>query len=663
MAYYNTSLFRVIKRCTLIQVCLLLCVIQSFGQRTDIPAKANEYGVIANTLDTSSILQLLDEGKKIIIYSPDSANILFRQALSSSQLAGYNYGIAYSYLLIGNYYLDKAVYDSSLMMLKNAAMFSNDLNDRKRMAIRISNAIGNNYFFKGNYPLASYYYYNSLKLTNTNGAYHKAMIYNNIACVWMDMKEKNLALSYLKKAEAAAIQEKNEGALSRVYSHLGNAYTQLYNDSTTAYKYYMQALALARKTNTVDVEQMTLVNIGNLYVAEAKYKDAINYFHQAENIPAYMSLRTAISMQYSYSIAAFDIKDYKESEKQVDLLYENARQSNLNDYIAKAYYVRSLLYAATSRQQAAYDALKHYVAMNDTLTNNERDKTIRELDTKYHSLEKDTRLVQQQLLLTRQQYNLHTKNFWIVAVSLLSLLCAVALFLLYRNDKHKQNLQAAAIQELKKNQEIKELKAQIAGEEKERNRLARELHDGVVSQLLATKLNLNLIRNRAIIHPNDLTEPLNQIDDAAKETRRMAHNLTSDIFSQRSFEDIVSGYFEKIKKSSGLKIEFQQCGLIPHLNAEVKLSLYRILQELTQNTLKHAHASELLVQLTYRGELLSITFEDNGIGFSKGGNTITAGVGLCGIESRVRSLNGKMDISSDAGAGASIYLEFDMHTS
>lgn len=120
-------------------------------------------------------------------------------------------------------------------------------------------------------------------------------------------------------------------------------------------------------------------------------------------------------------------------------------------------------------------------------------------------------------------------------------------------------------------------------------------------------------------------------------------------------------FCEKMEKSTHLHIDFLSYGEIPALDPAVELSIYRMVQELVQNILKHASATQALVQLSCENNLLNVTVEDNGRGISEHDDKHTTGTGLTGIQARVQALNGHMDLKSIKNKGTAVYLEFDLH--
>ncbi len=287
------------------------------------------------------------------------------------------------------------------------------------------------------------------------------------------------------------------------------------------------------------------------------------------------------------------------------------------------------------------------------------EKSVLSLQTKYLTSEKDKQLIQKQLIIAKQQTHLAKKNTWIWAIISGFIMFGIILLLLYR---HKQKLQRERINRLEHEKEIRQMQAMISGEEKERTRLGRELHDGIVSQLLSVKLSLNALQNQKDkpLQREDLNETLQQLEDATAELRKTAHNLMPEILLQGGLASAIHLFCHKISKGSGIDIEFQAPGFIPQLVDEFELSIYRIIQELVQNAVKHAQATQLMVQLSSQDGLLHIAVEDNGIGLHLN-NDNGDNYGLKNLMARLKTMNGNMDILNPPQGGTVINLEFDIY--
>ncbi len=185
--------------------------------------------------------------------------------------------------------------------------------------------------------------------------------------------------------------------------------------------------------------------------------------------------------------------------------------------------------------------------------------------------------------------------------------------------------------------------AEIKITERERKRISKELHDGVGTSLTAIRLG---VMSQLARHANGslaVQEIENQFQTALKEIKDIAYDLTPPDLERYGFFTALTGYVNKLSISIGVTIELNTYGKdLPE--SEVALSVFRILQELISNSLKHAEAKKISITINGFDDLMSIIFEDDGIGFDP--NKIEKGLGLANIESRIQLLNGKILMES-----------------
>jgi len=200
----------------------------------------------------------------------------------------------------------------------------------------------------------------------------------------------------------------------------------------------------------------------------------------------------------------------------------------------------------------------------------------------------------------------------------------------------------------------------IEGEERERTRIGQELHDGIGGRLAAINMNFGAVQKRyeTFDGREELEQIMKMLEDTSQEVRKTAHHLIPDVLSRYSFPEAVRLYVEQVNPER-LKIQVHIPEPLPEvLDKSVELILYRIIQELTQNIIKHAGASQAVIEIGHHEKELSIIVEDNGAGFDI--HAPHKGIGLYTIHSRVKLLQGSMTIESAKGVGTSIAITFDI---
>jgi signal transduction histidine kinase len=193
--------------------------------------------------------------------------------------------------------------------------------------------------------------------------------------------------------------------------------------------------------------------------------------------------------------------------------------------------------------------------------------------------------------------------------------------------------------------------------ETERSRLAKDLHDGVGGLLSGIKLTLNSV---AVNVPEKNTllfnKANNQLDNAIREMRRVAHNMMPEALLKFGLGEAIHDFCDGINESNLVKMKYTQIGSLESLDKSTEIVLYRIIQELTNNALKHSGAKNIFIQINKHPKGFTITIEDDGKGFDTAG-TAGGGQGLKNVQSRINYLKGSYDIKSEKGNGTSINIE------
>ncbi|MCY2685948.1 AAA family ATPase [Salinimicrobium sp. TH3] len=200
-------------------------------------------------------------------------------------------------------------------------------------------------------------------------------------------------------------------------------------------------------------------------------------------------------------------------------------------------------------------------------------------------------------------------------------------------------------------QERNRIEAVIESQEKERQRIAEELHDSLGQILALTRINLSRIQPTDTASENEelLKNISDLIDESCEEVRSISHNLMPPDLNNRGIADILQKLIAKNRVVNGIEYKFYAERLESEPSAACKFTLYRVLQEIIQNIIKHASATKVNVSLTETGDLLHLLVEDNGKGFD---TSVTGfGLGLKNIYSRIKLLNGYLDIDSSINSG------------
>ncbi|PZF71986.1 tetratricopeptide repeat-containing sensor histidine kinase [Taibaiella soli] len=616
---------------------------------------------LAQNPDTVSILKNEALIIKLEQKMPDSALQLLPQIFDDSRKIGFTKGLIFSLIETGNIYFIKGEYEKSLSRYRQALPYCDRSPAGLLFTAKLYYNISNVFYTRGNYDSAAQYCYKSMFLAEMFPAIIPGgRIYSNLGILMNRMGQPDKALYYLDKAAKAAGREKNYLLMAGILENKGFIYSHK-KDTEKALGYFNAALKIAREHQFTEIEFITLTDIGTHYIGLDSAAKALPYLQTAlrmhdQFLPEDLNTQ---SLFLSLGRAYYMLHDYDAAEKYLQLASDAKEASSLKDNQMQLQEILSLIYARKSNYEAAYKHLMNFNKLKDSIEGKDLTQNINQLEIKYRTAEKDKTLAQNQLLIAQQENSLKEKNSWIVIIIGCLLLLTTLLVARYRNVQQKQKLQTEKLLNLQRTQEIMMLRATMQGEEKERERLAGELHDGVGGMLAAVKMGYETLglENNLSSQPG-YTRVWKMLQEMGKDIRDAAHNLMPGVLLHNSLPEAVRLFCATVNENKSLHIDVQAYGDFQSFSEDFKLFSYRIIQELVQNTIKHANASKMLVQLISDNGLFSITAEDNGRGITDTNHH--SGQGLLHLQSRIQSMSGQLSIESFEGKGTTVYIEFDL---
>ena len=242
--------------------------------------------------------------------------------------------------------------------------------------------------------------------------------------------------------------------------------------------------------------------------------------------------------------------------------------------------------------------------------------------------------------------------------------CALIYFaFIYQRKIYKKEIQFKEIEKLLKKEELKSAYSFIEGREKERKQISEDLHDNIGSLLATLRLYIDRLKEEVVsVENNDIINKIISIlSQTSDETRRLSHELGTGNQNQFGLEMSIYNLCDVIKASKKLNI-ICIISISNTLENEVALNIYRIIQEMFSNTLKHANANNVRLEISQiLNEYISIIYEDNGQGFNQ--ENSQKGIGLKNIESRINILSGTLTIDSTENQGTTFNIEIPISNS
>lgn len=608
--------------------------------------------------DTAKVRHLLLLARYYERHNQDSSSYYLEKSMALSKSLNYLRG-EYEYFEQGSIVsFTMGNYEKSMTEGKEALRLARQLKD-SALVVNCLNNISIVYGYLGDfntqlaYMLAVKDAVEAMKDSTKFGS-----VYHGLANCYLNLENSRKALEWSRRSKAFKTKYPDpEDYINRTYATLAQAYDQLQlNDS--ALHFYDVAIRESVRLNDKFAETAIYGYQGNLYARLNRFEDMLTSATKSLAISRELQSKQMVaSALYNMAYAHFLNGNNELAEKNLREGLDIAKREVLQDELRNTYLVLSFIAARSgdfktfvlARQKT--DSLQHAV-INDAIL-----KSTNELEKKYESEKKDAQLALQAVSLQRQSFI----NYILVGGVLIFLITSL---LTYRNYKQKQQLQLQRISELETERQLSATEGVLKGEEQERTRLAKDLHDGLGGMLSGIKYSFNAMKGNLIMTPENqqaFERSMDMLDSSIREMRRVAHNMMPETLVKFGLDAALKDYCNDIEHSGALNVKYQSLGLEDgRLDQTVSITVYRIVQELVTNTLKHSGSSSALVQVTKTDGSISITVEDEGKGFDRSILEGAKGLGWTNIKYRVDFLRGKLDVDSAPGKGTSVHIEFNV---
>jgi len=624
-------------------------------------------------LNKDSLLKKIDTAKddstKVNLYYK-LAEQYFKQDLALSEKYGllglalskkikYHQGVLDYYTNYSNILNIKGDFDSTLVIDMEALNYAKHYADSAEIGRTMLN-VGVAYLHLQDQENALSYIEEAKDILNRNGVYEfEAHTLNLLQYLYHSMHQYRKGVN--AGLEAVSIFEKSQDKthLQQTYNNLGLNYIQLLKYDSAKY-FLNKAGILASELN--DNQVLITTNLNYALIALKQYKvDSLKvYLDKAMNLSRTYNAGEYKGLAY-YGEAYYYLfkKDYTKAKLMVDSAILLVDKYNMRDVKQKIYAVQSALYYAMRDSKMGYYYFDQYELLNDSVRNESIIKNTISIEKKYETPKKEAQIRLQQSQLKQKSL----LNYFLIgsAIALLAILG-----LSFRNYRSRQKLQQARIDELETEKQLTATEAVLKGEEQERTRLAKDLHDGLGGMLSGIKYSLSNMKGNLIMTPDNaqaFERSIDMLDSSIKEMRRVAHNMMPEILVRYGLDTALKDFCNEIDRSGVIRTSYQSIGMDKvELEQTASVTIYRIVQELVNNVIKHARAKTALVQLHYSGQekLLAVTVEDDGKGFDAVMLERSDGIGWSNIRNRVEFLKGKIDIKSAPGKGTSVLIEIGM---
>lgn len=516
--------------------------------------------------------------------------------------------------------------------------------DNQNLESRIYSALGNLYNRQSQYTLALDNYLKATSIyEKQDNKLNLGRTLSNIGILYQKLLNLDQALKYFNKAVDIAIELDDKMSLASIYVSLSDINIDI--DREKSINYAEEAILIFKELGNRFSEVDAMLGLAKIYYSSDDFDIAQKITEDALQISKELASPFLISQSYvDLSNIYYYQKKYALSEQAAISAWENdSTDINLTNNILYNI-TRANIFLGNPEKTEMYlyklrDQLELY-------SNNEYQNALSELEVKYETEKKELKIIALE--------NEKRLNRMLVTATVALLLFALGFFIVrHRLSRSRQKLAEQKVVQLQKEKQLATVQAALDGETAERNRLAKDLHDGLGSMLSVVKYNLPEMKTGVILEKESVDrfrKAVDMLDSSIQELRRVAHHMMPESLIRFGLKASLADFCDAIPNT-----HFHYYGNEERLSSKMEILIYRSVHELVNNALKHSEADKIDVQIIQEWDRLSLVVQDNGKGFDS--NTRYAGMGLENIKERVESYGGKMFISSAIGKGTEIHIE------
>lgn len=609
--------------------------------------------------DSNKVKLLLRIAEQYSAHDVKNAKEYSRLAVALSRKIDYQAGIFQSCKDLSNAFMTEGLFDSSLVVQLMSVEYYKRVDRPLWLAYSLFN-VAISYLKLGQYENAIRSIEESKTIFQRLGdRRNEGYIYNLLQAVANDMHQYRKGIGYGLKAIATLQTDSDQEYLC--FSHNNLALNYIYVQSYDSAKYHLRKAYEIALANDVELVKTTYhINLA-LIALRQQNPDSLYYYalHALELARKNKLHEYEAAALYGLSSYYLSKKDYANTKLFADSSLQLAERYNLRRNKQLLYPLLSNYYFAIQNTKMGNYYGQQDELLKDSILNESITRNTIDIEKKYETERKDAQIQLQQTQLKQKSI----LNYFLVAGAIG---LAVISLLSYRNYRSRQKLHQTKIDELEKEKQLSATAAVLKGEEQERARLAKELHDGLGGMLSGIKYSFINMKETMAMPPENVQafdRNLDMLDTSIREMRRVAHNLMPEILLKYGLNAALKEFCSEVSRSGVIAVVYQPMGLEKvDIDRTTSLAVYRIVQELVHNAIKHAAAKTVLIQVhaSAQDKLLSVTVEDDGKGFDPDALDNITGIGWINIRNRIDFLKGEVDVSSAPGGGTSVLVEIDI---
>jgi signal transduction histidine kinase len=665
----------------LVKICLSLALINVTCQ--DIfSQKINEDSLLKVINETKQDTARVMAWRKLASYyilhkGEDSAGlIMLGKADELARRIHFQIGICEVLLTQGNYYSRKSDWGNAISKLRELVDQSGLLPDtllRNRTKMMALNNLAGIYTQNGDYTMALDYYLKSRNILEALPPDLNALclVYVNIASIYNVLDQNKKAEEYLDKCYPLLNSAKLY--LRYIYWQERQTLADKYKDAK------LVALAIDSLEKTLqssalsEFQQMqyteTLHQMKGKFRADYQknYAAAIQSFQSMLDLSVKMDDRVEISSALYQLGNCYYLKgDIAQATSYLEKAYTSALTDSVNQVVFTSSKLLSDIFKDQKQDGKALKYLSVAYHLNDSLDTEKNLEQLNFLEASYQNEKKEKEIAELRTTNAEKELAVVKRNRLLLLSGIAAIALLVVMGLLYRTSKQKQTiaekeqkLKEEKIRFLERQQQVVSLQSMINGQETERIRIAKDLHDGLGGVFSTVKMHYSTLQqDTPAVKENPLyKKTLDLINNASDELRKVAHNMMPEVLMKVGLVEALRDFCDNITSGKLIKMTLQTFGMEKRLGNSTEIMLYRIIQELVNNIIKHANATEAVIQINREGNRLSLTIEDNGRGFNTREADEKQTMGMATVKSRVDYLNGSLTIDSRKDIGTTVMID------
>ncbi len=612
--------------------------------------------------DITKIRILFEEGRKHwFSRNLQEANFHLREVVEMIGQNGYDTLLADALNLLGNVHLKLQQYDSAFFYLQMALKTG-----EKNYIPHVDETYSKIYFQLGDYPASLDY---ALKAAEgfeniSDDRFNLLAVYSYamIGDILLKMNQMDKALSYYHKAYAKGSASSVNWYIKEPLLKIANCYI-LKNEPEKAKHLYDTIIATAYDFPNHEPTMHAHMGLADVAVKQGEYASAIAHIKTAISYAFEKDLSINFENFYARLGAVFIASGQLDSARRyLEYAVDRSVQSQNFSNLSEAYFYLSEVHRVDRNYPEALRTFQLHKAYHDSILNTEKVRQVHNLEILYQTRKKESEIDQLIEAGKSKDLAIQKRNIYVGFMLVVAVIMGFVLFLLKKNYLHRQRLYQDRMKQIEDRQQVASLQAMINGQEAERTRIARDLHDGLGGLFSTLKMYMSTLKHeRPSLQSHSLFQKgYSLIDTAAEEVRRIAHNMMPEVLMKIGLVNALQDLCAGISAGRSLNVSLEVHGMEQRLDATTETMLFRIVQELLTNVIKHAQATEVIIQFVREDNRLSVVVEDNGRGFHEEETGSIRRAGLETIERRVAYLNGKLHIESIKSIGATIMMDFSI---